>query len=95
MKVIRYATGDHYTWHSDLGGGDASDRKLSVTVQLSKPDSYRGGELELLAGPSPTVTPKTLGATVIFPSYTVHRVAPITHGTRLALVTWVQGEPFR
>jgi len=95
IKVIRYEAGDHYTWHTDLGGGAASDRKLSMTVQLSAPGSYDGGDLELIAGPHPVTAPRERGAAIVFPSYLLHRVTPVARGLRFALVTWVQGPPFR
>ena len=46
-----YDTADgHYTWHQDIGGGSASKRKISITVQLSDPEEYEGGDLEMWQG---------------------------------------------
>ena len=87
--------GGHYDWHMDIGAGALSHRKVSVTVQLSDPDSYDGGDLEFLRSPQPEVAPRNLGQVVIFPSYMMHRVTSITRGTRKSLVLWVGGEHYK
>ena len=95
LKCIRYDEGDHYAWHTDLGAGVTSDRKLSITIQLTPSAGYAGGDLELIDAPQPKKTARTRGSMVVFPSYVLHRVAPVTRGTRQALVTWIQGPPLR
>ncbi|MGE5049057.1 MAG: 2OG-Fe(II) oxygenase [Deltaproteobacteria bacterium] len=95
LKLIRYGKGDHYDWHTDLGAGIVSDRKLSVTVQLSAASDYAGGNLELLVQPHPLAVPRQLGCAIVFPSYALHRVTPVSMGSRLALVGWIQGPPYR
>ena len=85
------APGEHYTWHMDYGVGHMSQRKLSICVQLSDPEEYEGGELELFYQADPVVAQKTRGTAVVFPSYTMHRVTPVTKGTRSSLVVWVSG----
>ena len=93
LNVIRYRTGGHYQrWHSDLFGA-ASTRKLSFTVQLSDPFAYTGGALEFIELAEPAG--RQQGAVVVFPSYAVHRVTPVTSGERVALVGWLHGPPFR
>lgn len=88
--------GGHYDWHMDVGPGERmSCRKISITVQLSSPEEYEGGYLQFLRRPEPENAPKDLGAVVVFPSYMMHRVTPITKGIRKSLVLWVGGEPYR
>jgi PKHD-type hydroxylase len=70
-------------------------RKLSLTIQLSDPEDYEGGELALQYGKEPEVMSKELGKLVAFPSYTLHEVRPVTKGTRYSLVAWVTGTPFK
>jgi len=95
LQFTRYeAPSQHYTWHVDRGKG-MSVRKLSLSVQLSGPEEYEGGDLELSFGEHPVVAPKQKGIVALFPSYVVHRVAPVTKGTRYSLVCWVSGPPFR
>ena len=85
-----------YDWHMDLGAGWASLRKLSVTINLSDPKDYDGGVLEFNLGRK-TITQgsKAKGAITVFPSYLLHRVSPVTRGTRKSLVLWVGGNQFR
>jgi PKHD-type hydroxylase len=70
-------------------------RKLSLTIQLSSPEDYEGGELALQFDKDPKIMPKELGKMVVFPSYTLHEVRPVTKGTRYSLVAWVAGKPFK
>lgn len=70
-------------------------RKLSLTIQLSSPEEYEGGELALQWGIEPEVMPKAQGKLVAFPSYVLHEVKPVTKGTRYSLVAWVTGKPFK
>lgn len=93
----------HYDWHQDVGPGDlASKRKVSITLQLSEDEEYVGGDLEITGGGSGNgvfetshVCPRGKGITVIFPSYMMHRVTPVTKGTRRSLVLWVGGSHYR
>ena len=81
----------HYAWHLDIGTGADNGRKISISVQLSPPEDYEGGELELNYGRVQQASNER-GAIVLFPSYVLHRVAPVTKGRRWALVGWVQGQ---
>lgn len=88
--------GGHYTWHQDFGPGNPSLRKVSITVQLSGPDEYEGGDLEYWQGGDNIVkSPKDRGVVFIFPSYMMHRVTPVTKGTRRSFVLWVGGEHYK
>src|SRR5207247_1618976 len=49
VQIVRYCSGDHYGWHTDWGASGETSRKVSVTVQLTDPATYNGGELELHA----------------------------------------------
>jgi PKHD-type hydroxylase len=89
-----YEGGGHYDWHMDCGIGIQNQRKISVTIQLSAPDEYEGGDLEFNIG-NHMVAPRAHGAAVIFPSFYLHRVTPVTKGTRKSFVLWVGGEPYR
>jgi len=92
-----YATENgHYTWHQDIGPGNPSLRKISLTVQLSGPDEYEGGDLEYWKGGNEIIqAPKDKGLVFIFPSYMMHRVTPVTKGTRRSFVLWVGGEHYK
>ena len=69
---------------------------MSVTIQLSDPKDYEGGEFEFESGIDqlpPEHTEK--GTVLIFPSFYKHQVRPITKGTRHALVSWIEGPHWR
>ena len=71
-------------------------RKLSISIQLTNPEEYEGGELKLYDGEEDgTLMDKTQGTLIIFPSYILHEVTPITKGERNSLVTWVTGNQFK
>tara|TARA_B100000787_G_C16053692_1_gene232396 strand:- start:50 stop:682 length:633 start_codon:yes stop_codon:yes gene_type:complete len=71
-------------------------RKLSISIQLTNPKKYEGGELKLYNGKKEgSVMDKEQGTLIIFPSYTLHEITPITKGERDSLVTWVTGKQFK
>lgn len=89
---------EFYGKHTDcsLGGFDQStSRKLSVTLQLSDENDYEGGDLLLHASDRPDVAPRKKGMLVLFPSFVLHEVTPVTAGHRYSLVTWAHGPLFR
>jgi len=96
IQYGEYAESGHYTWHMDLGGGNLSTRKLSFSVQLSSPGEYAGGELELKDATGTVVAPRSQGTLIVFPSFLMHRVAPVSRGLRRSLVGWASGtHPYR
>ena len=74
-------------------------RKVSLTVQLSDPSEYEGGDLEISKGglseDSGYKMHRGKGTVVIFPSYMMHRVTPVTRGTRRSFVLWVGGSHYK
>ena len=96
MKPImfsRYEPGMEYGTHVDnavMSGRPPVRSDVSLTLFLSEPDTYDGGELTIqtLTGDEQIKLPA--GAIVTYPSSTLHRVAPVTRGVRVAAVTWVQ-----
>jgi len=87
---------DFYTSHMDMGYRALEVRKLSFSVQLSDPDTYQGGNLELFkCGTDFDLAPRSQGSIIAFPSYHVHRVTPVTSGARYSLVSWFAGPPFK
>lgn len=87
--------GSHYTWHIDMADSAPSPRKLSMTLQLSEPSDYEGGELQIWADKEPVTISKKKGFIAMFPSYVLHRVTPVTKGVRCSLVVWVAGPAFK
>lgn len=95
LQLAQYAVGDFFDWHLDFGAGASSNRKLSLSVQLSDPDSYEGGDLEFRINNTVVKAPRTQGMMIIFPSFIMHRVTEITKGTRRSIVGWVSGPAYR
>lgn len=86
----------HYDFHLDMvPGTDDSARKISLVMQLSDPSEYEGGDLEIFTGNTPTSVRKEKGFIVVFPSYLLHRVTPVTKGIRRSLVVWATGPSFK
>ena len=112
-QFTKYAKGQFYDWHCDSWESPYENtndknfynkvRKLSVTVSLTDPSEYKGGELEFdfrnNVNGKPNIRkckeilPK--GSICVFPSFVWHRVTPVTSGTRYSLVIWNIGHPFK
>jgi len=71
-------------------------RKLSFVVQLSDPDDYEGGNLQLLSEDGTSyIAPRKRGTVILFDSRTQHRVLKVRKGVRKSLVGWVVGKRWR
>jgi PKHD-type hydroxylase len=86
--ISRYDVGMEYGPHTDdaFHGQEVLRTDLAVTVFLSDPESYEGGGLVV----GETVVRGAAGDMVLYPANTIHRVAQVTRGKRLAAVFWVQ-----
>lgn len=102
MQITKYNVGGYYEYHFDGDGYtkyntpennwlNGKTRKLSMTIVLN--DDYEGGEFNFFDCEN-LIKEKT-GTIIVFPSYAVHKVNPITKGTRYSLVVWFVGEPFK
>ena len=97
-QVARYdsAREGHFDWHSDIGDGPlARQRKLTMVVQLSAPQDYTGGLLEVMPSSHAQQASAARGDATIFPSFLLHRVTPVTAGLRHSLTIWAHGPAFR
>ena len=120
MQYTEYKVGQYYNWHADAWTLPYAEthknknfcgkiRKLSMTLSLTSPNRYEGGNLEFDLRDSTDyedeieknnarrvcteIRPK--GSVVVFPSFVWHRVTPITKGIRRSLVMWCLGKPFQ
>jgi PKHD-type hydroxylase len=93
-----------YDWHMDMILGDAyphfdeGTRKLSLSLLLSEPGvDFMGGAFLVNDGrqDTPLTIPLRKGEVAAFPSWMIHKVAPVTWGTRKSIVVWVLGPTFR
>jgi len=95
LQLASYTEGDFFDWHLDFGAGEISDRKLSISMQLSDPDEYEGGDLQFMLNQKIVSAPREKGTIIVFPSFMMHRVTPITKGVRKSIVGWVACPPYR
>lgn len=98
FQYSEYGPGAHYCWHKDSGisqdEAPRPPRKISFTLQLSRPDEYSGGELEFLLDTRFTAS-RGRGDMILFPSHCPHRVNFVDAGLRRSLVGWACGPEFR
>ncbi|WCM89119.1 Fe2+-dependent dioxygenase [Acidovorax sp. NCPPB 3576] len=95
-KFNRYADGGTYGAHVDSavmqwpGTQQSMRTDVSATLFLADPHEYDGGELEI-EGPFGVQSVKLeAGDLVLYPSSSLHRVTPVTHGTRIASFFWIE-----
>lgn len=90
--VSKYTTGKYYGWHVDspVMGEPAMRTDLAMTIFLSDPSTYQGGELILQTVSGNVVFKPAKGDAVLYPCQYLHCVNEITSGERIAVVTWVQ-----
>jgi PKHD-type hydroxylase len=86
--------GAHYDWHMDYGPGVARTRKLSISVQLTDPADYDGGNLEFASVNVDDNELRAKGMAIVFPSFLLHRVTPVNRGKRTSLVAWMDGPEY-
>jgi len=109
IQFAEYKDGGFYGWHQDESGITKSNeiRKLSLSLILSDPDTFEGGELQFYNGDRPmedmgditveqvTNDIKAQGTVVVFDSRDFHRVTPVTKGVRHSVVCWTVGPNFK
>jgi PKHD-type hydroxylase len=91
--INRYEAGMHYGPHLDaplMGGAHPMRADISVTVFLSQPSEYEGGELSIATEQAPQGIKAAAGDAVLYPSGAIHQVKPLESGVRLVAVTWLQ-----
>jgi PKHD-type hydroxylase len=92
-NINRYEPGMSYGPHLDsplMRGNLTTRTDLSVTLFLSEPGEYEGGELVVAGEHGPVSIKAAAGSAVLYASGAVHEVKPVTAGARLVAVTWIQ-----
>jgi len=94
-RFNRYRDGGEYGFHVDgavMASGDRGHVRsdLSCTVFLNDPEDYEGGELVVADTYGEHEVKLAAGDMILYPSSSLHRVAPVTRGARLAAFFWVQ-----
>lgn len=91
--VARYEPGMTYGWHVDEALFPSTPplrSDLSCTIFLNPPGDYDGGELTMQLGAQELAYKLEPGQAILYPSTTIHQVAPVTRGVRIAAITWLQ-----
>ena len=94
-RFNRYTGGGSYGFHVDgalmnLAQGEQLRSDVSCTVFLSDPHEYDGGELVVADTYGEHEVKLPAGDAIVYPSSSLHRVAPVTRGARVASFFWVQ-----
>ena len=96
-QFTEYPKGGFYDWHMDSDTQfieEPTVRKISMTLLLSDPAEFKGGELEFI-DKGKTIKDLKQGQAIFFASFLRHRIAPIKKGIRRSLVMWFGGPPLR
>lgn len=89
----RYEPGMSYGWHTDnaiMGERELVRSDVSLTLFLSDPDTYQGGELVIDTSLGEQSFKLQAGSMIVYPSTFLHQVTEVTQGIRFAAVTWFQ-----
>lgn len=94
-RFNRYEGGGQYGFHVDgavmaLAGGAQMRTDISCTLFLAEPEEYGGGELIVNDTYGEHEVKLPAGDAIIYPASSLHRVAPVTCGARLAAFFWIQ-----
>lgn len=86
----RYSPGMSYGTHMDNALMGEMRIDLSMTIFLSDPADYDGGELVIDFSTGERAIKLPAGSAVLYATTALHRVAEVTRGQRLAVVTWMR-----
>lgn len=93
-EFLIYPTDGHYVSHVDTFMGFRDDcRKLTVLTFLN--DDFKGGKFYFQIGHEKYYPPQNKGTVLVFPSFFLHGVEPVTEGTRYSAVCWMVGKFFK
>lgn len=92
--LCRYGAGMKYGVHTDVAFLPTAPEPLrsdvSCTIFINDPASYQGGELVIHLGTEQVVVKGRPGTAILYPSTTLHQVAPVTAGERLVIITFIE-----
>ena len=93
ILIARYEADMEYGLHVDdpiMGAAAAIRTDVAFTVFLAEPSEYEGGELRIEGSHGTQCYKLPEGSLVLYPSSSLHRVAPVTRGIRDVAVGWLQ-----
>ena len=92
FQYSEYKIGDYFDWHIDTNQFTGTNiRKVSFSLGLSNKNEYEGGDLIIKSSDQETHYKLDRGDIIVFPSWMLHKVTPITKGKRRVVVGWGEG----
>ena len=92
FQYSEYEVGDHFNWHIDTNQFTGTNiRKVSFSLGLSNKNEYEGGDLILKTSVEENCYKLDRGDLIVFPSWALHKVTPVTKGKRRVVVGWGEG----
>jgi PKHD-type hydroxylase len=90
LMISRYRAGKQYGIHVDDALMRGMRVDVSFTLFLTEPETYEGGALVIDSAAGEQAFKLAAGCMIVYPSNTLHRVAPVQSGERLAVVGWAR-----
>mgnify|MGYP001264439169 FL=1 len=91
FQYSEYNVGDHFNWHIDQIEVRGESRKVSFSLGVSDESEYEGGDLVFKTAEEEDHYKLGRGDLIVFPSWMLHKVTPITKGKRRVIVGWGEG----
>ena len=86
FELLKYETGHHFEWHSDVVNKKRTREILTCIIFLN--NQYKGGNLLIKEENVTHIIPKSIGTLCIFPSKYIHKVTKIEKGQRYTICCW-------
>jgi PKHD-type hydroxylase len=97
VQILKYEVGDYIVKHHDTMGydtnGDTLNRYYALNIILN--DDFEGGDFFIQTSKDKIYPPQKAGTVLVFPSFLIHGVEPVTKGVRRSVVTWMVGPWFK
>jgi hypothetical protein len=95
-EYLKYDINGKYESHIDTFlNYEQTDKTRKLTCLTFLNDDFEGGKLYLQVGNEKMYPPQKKGHMIVFPSFLLHGVEPVTKGVRHSVVTWAQGPSFK
>jgi hypothetical protein len=92
---LRYDVNGHYHTHLDTMLNPSMENCRKLTTLLFLNDDFEGGQLFLQVSAKKHYPFQKTGTVLVFPSFLLHGVEPVTNGTRYSIVNWLVGPWFK
>ena len=94
-EFLKYDKNGHFGQHIDTIFTERNDQTRKLTIILFLNNDFEGGKMFLQIGRDKIYPSQNPGDVLIFPSFFLHGVEPVTSGIRRSIVTWLTGPFFK